>query len=257
MKQWARVLYPLTQVRPDLAFEINLPHLVRWANLTMRVQTTQGYPSWRGCAALIEAARVHLLTLCSTLQNLLIVSERRLTPLEDPLTLQFELHRWLQNDREESYSDWLAWLFNALGTPELIWPLLFGESPPSTVIESHLSCTAEREVSVPEGHEGQSGRLDCVLRFGNQALIVIEVKLGRAEFADTAKQAGYSNWLNAQDVGDRRAVLIVTDSEEARIEQFSVLRWRDFCSRGRQLLPLLVQNDRVVLAALFAALLGA
>jgi hypothetical protein len=33
---------------------------------------------------------------------------RRALGFDDPLTIRFDLHRWLSAEREEAYSDWLA-----------------------------------------------------------------------------------------------------------------------------------------------------
>ena len=37
-------------------------------------------------------------------------SNQVLSPLEDPLWTDCGLHRWLHGSREETYSDWLAWI---------------------------------------------------------------------------------------------------------------------------------------------------
>jgi len=31
------------------------------------------------------------------------------------------MHRWLADDREESYSDWLAWVIEQIKMPELVF----------------------------------------------------------------------------------------------------------------------------------------
>src|SRR5580700_9951677 len=51
-------------------------------------------------------------------------SDSQLTPLSDPLRLNLGEHRWFSKDREESYSDWLAWILQGMSVTEIL--LLFG-----------------------------------------------------------------------------------------------------------------------------------
>lgn len=119
-------------------------------------------------------------------------------------------------------------------------------------------CSVEREVWVPKGHPGCSGRLDCVVRIGNHAVIVLEVKVVSAEEADRNKNQGYKQWLDSQPIPLRKAYLVATDGAERLYEGgFELLTWGDICHRLRHLIPELVAEGRLVLAALVGGFVGA
>src|ERR1039457_7173919 len=66
--------------------------------------------------SLDEYARQHL-------EDALARSGAELSPLSDPLALNLGAHRWLSADREESYSDWLAWILQGMSAAAKILPL--------------------------------------------------------------------------------------------------------------------------------------
>jgi hypothetical protein len=85
--------------------------------------------SWTPCDRLVAAAHDFWLAKGRAIGDLLTESQKVLG-FEDPLTLRFDLHRWLAADREEAYSDWLAWIANELALPELVGRLLLGNDIP-------------------------------------------------------------------------------------------------------------------------------
>ena len=64
-------------------------------------------------------------------------SRKRLAPLEEPFDIDLGLHRWLEDEREEAYSDWLEWVVRQI--LEMLGPKqvfeLFGLTPPEAVLE--------------------------------------------------------------------------------------------------------------------------
>jgi len=185
-------------------------------------------------------------------------SNDALAPIEDPLQLRLGLHRWLASDREEAYSDWLAWVLEELATPERVGWLLYRDAIPPPLLRGTEHCKSVREVWVPTGHSGQSGKLDIVARFGPEATLVIEVKVIGAESADTVKQAGYHRWLQGEQRAGRDALLIVKSGKAAgEYEQFKLLLWEDVCRNLRSLLPEIIREGRICTAALMAAFIGA
>ena len=113
--------------------------------------------------------------------------------MEDPLDVDLGVHRWLKDGREEAYSDWLELvirqILEKLGPKQVFELFGFGAA------EAILECDEwefQREYCVPYGHTDQEGRLDLVIRFGDKAIIVVEVKKGDAEDADTDKHRGYN-----------------------------------------------------------------
>jgi hypothetical protein len=104
------------------------------------------------------------------LRQLLDQSDQRLTPLSDPLRLSIRKHRWLDLRREceESYTDWLAWLLQAMGSAEAVLKV-FGLD--GTAFGAQV-CSAPPRVDREEivsACSGENKRLDLVIRFGEMA----------------------------------------------------------------------------------------
>lgn len=92
--------------------------LVVWAEeyRKLRAEKPLALPSWAAADRLIRSAESLDQYALQHLQEALMRSNEQLAPLRDPLDLNWGGHRWLFSDREESYSDWLAWvLLRALG----------------------------------------------------------------------------------------------------------------------------------------------
>jgi hypothetical protein len=206
--------------------------------------------SWTPCDRLVAAAHDFWLAKGRAIGDLLTESQKVLG-FEDPLTLRFDLHRWLAADREEAYSDWLAWIANELALPELVGRLLLGNDIPAEILNCNKRCVAEREKQFP------GGRLDCLFKFGDAVLVVIEVKLTTAESADLGALPRYKEWSDAQGHGFKFLRLLVTDSKSQLYDGFEVMKWKDVCANIRRLLPELVKRGRIVEAALCAAFVGA
>ncbi|MCR4418726.1 MAG: hypothetical protein QHH27_03285 [Clostridia bacterium] len=180
-----------------------------------------------------------------------------LHPLEEPLKMAFPLHRWLAEDREEAYSDWLVWILEQLGSARHVGYVLWGEEMPGFSL-SDQRCSVEREVWVPEGHPGRSGRLDCVIRIGEEAIILVEVKVVWAEWADLGKNRGYRQWLDSQPFPIRKAYLLATGGDRHLYEgDFELVTWGAICRRLRRLIPELAAEGRPTLAALTGGFVGA
>lgn len=71
---------------------------------------------------LLQCHRELSKTQAARLVKLIEKSDRRLRPLADPLRLTIADHRWLhpERNREESYSDWLAWILNRSNSTEFL-----------------------------------------------------------------------------------------------------------------------------------------
>jgi hypothetical protein len=79
-------------------------------------------PEWAPVARFATAFRDLVTYEKRNLDDLLRQSDERLGAFSDPLRLSFEKHRWLdlRGEREESYSDWLAWLLEELDSTEAL-----------------------------------------------------------------------------------------------------------------------------------------
>jgi len=75
---------------------------------------------------MIAAAERDAIVAGKRLGGLFAEAERTLYPgVGDPLSEELKLgsHRWLAGNREESYSDWLAWIVERQGDPSRVLPL--------------------------------------------------------------------------------------------------------------------------------------
>jgi hypothetical protein len=177
--------------------------------------------------------------------------------LGDPISaLDFSGHKWLGEQREEAWSNWLAWLLSTMQPsdmqPSKIWTA-FGVSDE----DARERVKVRREETVPEGHPGHEGRLDIVVRFGDVALLVIEVKLVEAEEADSAKQRGYSLWVADQLQPHKHKVMLVRDAAEQDCGGFPPLRWDDLCIALRSIAVRHIRDKRTLMAAVILAFVGA
>ncbi len=241
---------------------INKPEMLRtWANLGVRRLAVQRPPmhNWEPLFRMIEVARERLKGEAKRLRALLQESRERLRPLEDPFDVDLGLHRWLAEEREEAYSDWLQWVIAEVKKPRLVFQI-FGIPPPSDISTwERVDPEIEREYLVPFGHAGREGRLDLLIRYGDRALIVIEVKKVGAEEADIGKQEGYNRSLDIQPISKERRypVLIAVSAQEGSYHDFRSVSWAKVCAELRQVSCMLCQEKRVMTAAMILAFVAA
>ena len=213
-------------------------------------------PDWTPLHRMIELAREKLAGDAERLRSLLAESRKWLSPLEDPFDSDLGLHRWLQPDREEAYSDWLEWVLRQAKTPAQLFRLFNLGDPPSAVAGLERF-EIEREACIPHGHEDQEGRLDLAIRYRDIAIIVVEIKKGNAEGADTVKHGGYNRWLESQSHRCKYRVLIAASAEEATYDDFRFLSWGAVCVEMRRLAVDVCKDGRVTQAAMILAFVAA
>lgn len=152
-------------------------------------------------------------------------SDRRLAPLG----LDFSGHRWLdlQREREESYSDWLAWLLERMDSAEQVLRVFgledtdFGDLARGT----KTSVSREEPLSIPES---ELKRTDIVIRFDDAGILLIEVKIRPLELAGGAENLEvYLDWLKRSQPDPKRrcAILLVPTSIEPPCEEWKVRSW--------------------------------
>lgn len=126
--------------------------------------------SWDSAHSLTETARSFEKCARERLNAALVESNNELWPLSDPLNLNRGEHRWMSSDREESYSDWLAWILQLISDAAVILPLfaLRGEGTAAALGKAEKVC---REVP------GEHGRTDVEVWFGERGLLLVEVKV--------------------------------------------------------------------------------
>ena len=220
---------------------MNTAVFTSWAYLGRQLRVRTGappVPSWpadkveRLVAAVQRLDQEERMRLPALLQR----THALLLPFGEPLALNFGLNRWLSSAREEAYSDWLDWFFRQLQPLEICQVLCIPATHPIRSIIAtcpHAPVTVRREVVVGQGHEGAAGQLDLTLTIGQVAVIVLEIKRGDAQSADTAKQEGYFAGLKKQGQ-PFYPVLLVTEASQEEVHRFTVLRYEDFCLALRQ-----------------------
>ena len=95
----------------------------KWADLGTEIIILQQECAgdWSPVRRIIAAAEEILLLEGENLRALLEKSRKCLYPLGDPLLIDFGAHRWLAQEPEPAYSDWLHWIVRQLPTPELMF----------------------------------------------------------------------------------------------------------------------------------------
>jgi hypothetical protein len=163
------------------------------------------------------------------LADLLKESDLNFAPLSDPLRLGFRGHRWLdpRREREENYSDWLAWLLERMDSTEHVLQVFGLENTAFGALVRGREFYVSREEPIPIPSGGRK-RTDIVIRFGD-AVLLVEVKirdLAVAGGADNLKL--YLEWLETQSDGKRRcAVLLLPQSMESPCLEWEVRTWED------------------------------
>ena len=228
-----------------------------WAALGAELMASRSAPvtDWTAAKRMIEAVRPKMEEDAKRLRGLLEQSRKKLEPLGEPFELDLGLHRWLDAEREEAYSDWLEWVVRQAQTPSRVFKL-FGLVLPNDLKQDAL-IQVEREMCIPYGHEGREGRLDLVITFGDRAIIVIEIKKGDADGSDTGKHPGYIKWRDCQPHKWKEAVFLAVAAEAEEYEGFSFLSWADVCISMRGLAIDLCKESRVTAAAMVLAFVGA
>lgn len=138
-------------------------------------------------------------------------SDSELWHLREPLGLNMGSHRWLSEDREESYSDWLAWILQGMLSASGILPL-FGLGDEPTNSDLGFVETVRRE------ERGEHGRTDIVVCFERKGLLV-EVKVQPPGDDLYSQLQRYAEWAVGQQARPL-LVLLVRDEPEKGIAPF-------------------------------------
>jgi hypothetical protein len=88
-------------------------HVLRgWAVIGRAMNVAKQKPAitWAPLQRMVHAATASMRAEGNRLRHLLDRSTQYLAPLGEPLLVDFGAHRWLKPQREEAYSDWLAWI---------------------------------------------------------------------------------------------------------------------------------------------------
>lgn len=235
--------------------------LDRWAALGVGLrQQPSPFVGWEPARRLIAAARQKQESDCARLHDLLRQSSDRLAPLEDPLQVDLGLSRWLSEEREEAYSDWLQWTLQQLQRADRVFGLFRLELPSGWDSWSDLIPEVHREFLVPEGHPGHMGRLDIVVDYPGHARLIIEVKKTSAEASDTAKGIGYQRSQGTRGTSGVPCwrILLATSGEQSEYPgDFSLRSWAEVCIGLRRIASQLRKQVPLITLAMILAFVGA
>lgn len=207
---------------------------------------------WSAVNKIIRTAKPWFEEQRKALDGILRESNDRLSPLCDPLTVDLGSHRWLREERETAYSDWLAWVIQQLPSTESLF-FLFDILP-----TENLSRTAEigtdREVPI-QTRSGKTRYLDVLVSCSKKPQLVIEIKKRNAE-DEEQKLEDYCEWADNHDVLHR--ILLGTGAGgEDRFCGFALRRWDDLCIRLRKLTGQIHKKRGILVAAMVLAFVGA
>jgi hypothetical protein len=215
----------VVKIQPDYG---RLTAILRdWSDL--RVSTSPRLQSWDSAHLLVRSAKALGDFALQHLQEALAGSNSELAPLGEPLNLNLGKHRWLSADREESYSDWLAWILQGMSGPDEILPLFARDDE---VLEGLLgpSGTVHREV------RSQHGRTDIEVPIGKRGLLLIEVKVRNTGNELPLQLERYAQKVTEKQVERPVLVLLGTDAPDPSLPRhnFTFTDWRSLCQRLRQ-----------------------
>jgi hypothetical protein len=198
-------------------------------------------PEWSAVGDLIEAARPHLLEDSRVLRERLERSREQLK-FTDPLLCDLGLHRWLAKDREEAYSDWLAWVLKKLGDADAVLRVLGVQNQEFRSLCSDGTYEIEREAFVQEGTADCEGRIDILLHFGTpeKALVGVEVKTGDESYE---KQRGYLKSLSERCLHAKGILVAIPPVPSDSCFDFELRRWQDVGVALRQEIARFVRRD--------------
>lgn len=200
-----------------------------WQKLGRELPTdaARELPSWDAANLLRESAKTFDNYARQLLEGTHADSDAALQPFRDPLGLNLGKHRWLSADREESYSDWLAWILQGMSGADEILPLF--------ALDDDFARHMRGEGSVRRELPSEWGRTDVVVRFGDRGLFLIEVKVAptqKEELLDQLRR--YEEWAGQQAVGQTFFALLGTVKPAHGIRSFAFMDWRTLCQRLRR-----------------------
>ena len=202
----------------------------RWGAMLDRQPTEQLSGEWRKS---IERITNAFRTLAKTEQihitDLLKTADQRLAPFSDPLRLPFQGNRWLdlRREREESYSDWLAWLLERMESAEEVLRIFSPEDAGFAKFVHGKKPKVCREQQF-QSASGELKRLDIIIEFGRRAILLVEVKVRELEVAGGAENLPiYREWLESRisDPRGRCAILLVPTPMESPCPGWQARSW--------------------------------
>jgi hypothetical protein len=195
----------------------------------LRVSKPSRLLSWDSTNLLIENGKTLDEYARKYLQAAVARSNEELAPLGEPLMLNLGKHRWLSADREESYSDWLAWILQGMSGLAEILPL-FGLRDADAGDPLGPAATVRREVKT------QHGRTDIEVPIGTRGLLIIEVKVRSTGTELPLQLERYAQKVTERQIERPVLILLGTEAPDPSLplHNFTFTGWRTVCQRLRQ-----------------------
>ena len=252
----------------DYAESIDI--LSKWAEYGKGLPSRKPIPRWGDISEFIKAGiKLQEISFNNARSDAEIIDSMfQLVGVQEPFLMDLSKNPSFFGAREEKYSDYLKWIIEQVSdNTEWLFELFKISIDDHNYLElKGKKPDIKREVPVEEGHEGQSGRIDILIRY-EHALIDIEVKVVDAENADLEKNDGYRKSLEAKYSKEKYTHfhrLLVTDAKkdyyndesEDQSEWYHVVTWPEVCCSLRQLVLSGVLVDKLLLSALMVSFAG-
>jgi hypothetical protein len=193
--------------------------------------------------------------------------------VQEPFFMDLSNNRLFLNAREENYSDYLAWLLDQVSENKewLIRQFLkISECELNNIDLKDKKPTIAREFPVKEGYEGQSGRIDILILYETEKVLIdVEVKITDADsvIEELKKNNGYRKSLEAiypKDKYKHFHRLLATEAKEEnynneskdKTEWYYPIEWHEVCYSLRQLVLSGVLKNKILLKALIVSFAG-
>jgi hypothetical protein len=185
---------------------------------------------WRAIEVMVAALESLAKSEAQRLSQLLMRSDEYMKPLGDPFRLQFGTHRWLDlaREREETYSDWLVWLIQGLNSATDIVRIFGLENVPFGRVAKDSRITEVSREEPFRTPEGDRKKFDLVVRFGNGAVLLVEIKVRPLEEAGGSENLPiYYQQLKMEqpDPDFRQAVLLVPEMADISFQGWDIRSW--------------------------------
>lgn len=195
-----------------------------WARLADSIDREPTEVPLEPLRRMIDAAKRDATTATDCLGGLFAETEALYPGVGDPLSTKLDVgsNRWLAQECENSYSDWLAWILERQDDPSLVLPLFGLAQAP----DMPGKWTVDREVVTP------FGRLDLVVRNLHLGVLCVEVKTESDPGPDQLER--YGNWLAGQQPRLDLVLLAIDPPEDdPASEKYRFCSWENVALRLR------------------------
>ena len=219
-----------------------------WGKIGQYIEKSQRNIDWTPVGKIIKASKIFFKEEKVALKNVLKRSNNRLGGLE-PFSVDLGGHRWLKEEREEAYSDWLKWILDQLGRPLLVGQVFGIKNDRLSAMPGAIKVRRETRII---SEEMKLRRTDLDIMFGNQRAVRVEVKIRDVGYLDLQQLMDQEN--HPEDF-PHYVFLVRSGSLEGCEGKFKVRYWKDVCLNLRRMMsrPSLVYMQKAMIMAFVGA----